>query len=544
MSYSEGSDIVLQESPYVFGIDLGTSNSAIAVVMRGQSRVLPVDGEKTCPSVVSFREDSTVLVGKQAKSRTLIDPANTVASIKRQIGTDWRGTFAGQSGKEYTPEDIAAEVLSKLVNAAVEDSTLDGTPRQVVITVPANFTEVQRQATKRAAEMVYLEVLYLLEEPTAAAIAYAVDHDRSQTILVYDLGGGTFDVSILDVETRENGPAEFRIRAKAGVPQLGGDDFDRRIMAIAAQQLTAESGIDIMDLNRDQGVNKKSLREAQQKLKEASERAKIELGEMSITNITAPSILKDGDGHVYDLNVELTREQFEESVRDLLLQSQEAVHTALSAGGLNIDDISRIIMVGASTKMPIVRAMITEMFGREPYSDMDPDTAVARGAAIFGNRLRTASRTDDIVDQPGGLDITPEPIILHDKVSHNLGIEISGGRFSCIIALGTDIPVAPTSAGTDTLPAPAEPLSQSKVFTTQRDNMTEIQINVYQADRDVSYVSDDGCSFIGEFLISGVPAKPRGQEQIEVTFEINQSNLLRVHARSSTSEQAIEVNRS
>ncbi|MEL7418891.1 MAG: Hsp70 family protein, partial [Cyanobacteria bacterium J06555_3] len=257
-------EIISKKSPYIMGIDLGTSNSAIAVYTKGQAEIIPIDGSKTLPSVFSVRKGD-ILIGRQARSRFLVDPENTVASIKREIGGDWSKEFKDISGKVYTPTDISSAILNKLVIGAVEAGTVElrGTPSFAVICIPANFNEAQKSATKEAGELANLEVLYLLEEPVAAAIAYALDKERDQTILVYDLGGGTFDVSILQVDSTKSDRDQLKILAKEGVSQLGGDDFDRQIMEIAGQKFQKESEIDIFDLKKDQGINKKALREAQ-----------------------------------------------------------------------------------------------------------------------------------------------------------------------------------------------------------------------------------------------------------------------------------------
>jgi molecular chaperone DnaK len=252
----ESGGIRTVESPYVVGIDLGTSNSAIAVFADREAKVIPVEGDKTCPSVVGFREDGSVVVGRQARARVLIDPENTVVSVKRLLGTDWKKSFVGQGETQYTPTDISAKILEKLINGSIQNEVCDlkGMPKRVVITIPANFDDAKRQATLDAANMIGLNVLYLLEEPTAAALAYAVDRNTDQTILVYDLGGGTFDVSILDVATEQGTGGNFKVLAKEGIPLLGGDDFDRKLMELASEEFKKTSNVDVMDLTKDQGI--------------------------------------------------------------------------------------------------------------------------------------------------------------------------------------------------------------------------------------------------------------------------------------------------
>lgn len=525
--------IILKNSPYILGIDLGTSNSAVSIFVRGNADVIPIDGLKACPSVVSIREGGEVMVGRQARNRIMIDPDNTVASIKREMGSNWTKEFSNMPDRIYTPSDISAEILTKLMDGVQQSGTVDlrGTPRYAVICIPANFNDAQKNATKEAAALANLEVLYLLEEPVAAAIAYALDKERDQTILVYDLGGGTFDVSILNVDSSSDGPAQLKVLGKAGVPRLGGDDFDLAIMTIAAEKLKNESGVDILDLKKDQGISVKSLREAQQKLKDASETAKVELTDVASTQITIPNIIKDESGNVHALDIEITREQFNDSIRDLILQSKDAVQRALEEAKLKIEDISRIILVGGSTRVPLVKDMLTEMFGKEPYSDTDPDVVVARGAAIFGASLGVPS---DKLDETEEILIEDKPestIEVNNIVTHYLGIETVGGKFNCLLEKGLEIPAE-------------TPLTVSKDFTTQRDNMSEINIRVYQSELPSDYVGIDGVMGIGEFFLAGIPPKPRGQERITVTFAIDQQNTLKVTAKSSSSSGDLEINRS
>ncbi|HLK57925.1 MAG TPA: Hsp70 family protein, partial [Chthonomonadaceae bacterium] len=418
--------------------------------------------------------------------------------------------------------------LSKLVTGAQQAGTMDlkGTPRLVVICCPANFDDAKKNATIEAGRLANLEVLRLLEEPVAAAIAYALDKTGGvdQTILVYDLGGGTFDVSILQAISRGmDAPAEFRVLAKAGVPILGGDDFDRKIMEIAAAQFETISGIHILQDTKDWGISRKALREAQQKLKEAAEAAKRGLTEAETAPIELPNLIKDEAGNLHSLEMEITREQFNDAVRDLILESKTAIEQALSEAQLTIDDISRIILVGGSTKVPLVKEMLTQMFGKEPYGDVDPDTVVARGAAIFGATLTMPSSMED----------APPVITIYDIVTHHLGIEVAGGKFSRLIEKGVEIPED-------------GPLTASKEYGTQRDNQTEIAIRVYQAATDTvpEYVATEGVTCIGEFFITGIPPKPAREEHVTITFEIDRQNLLKVRATSSSSTGELDIQRS
>jgi molecular chaperone DnaK (HSP70) len=527
-------EIRVAKSPYVVGIDLGTSNSAITVFIKGQAEIIPIDGSKTLPSVFGVR-NGEILVGRQARNRLMIDPENTVVSIKREIGSNWKKQFEGLPNKEYTPTDISAEILSKLVSGAVEAGTVDlrGHPCYTVICIPANFNDAQKVATIEAAKLANLEVLYLLEEPVAAAIAYGLEKERDQTILVYDLGGGTFDVSILQIDSTK-GEREFRILAKEGIHKLGGDDFDLKIMEMAAEKLAQVSGIELLNLEKDQGINKKSLRQAQQKLKDAAETAKWELSEAQTARLDIPNLIKDESGNVHNLEMEITRAEFNESIREQIAQSKEAVERALASvkrqegEPFTIEDIDRIILVGGSTRIPLVKEMLTQMFGKEPYSDTDPDTAIARGAAIFAATLNVPSsdlESLDPNDKPDG------EFKIFNIVTHFLGIEVTGGKFSCLINKGLEI-------------SPDAPLVHSENYTTHRDNMSELSIRVYQSDREVDFIrQEEGVECIGEFFISILP-KPAGEEKIEITFAINQQNLLKVTATSSSSAGELEIQRS
>ena len=515
-------------SPYIFGIDLGTSNSCISIFRKGASEVVPVEGNPTCPSVMTVLKNGDIVVGRQAQARLMIDPENTVASVKRKMGQEWSKEFEGLPDKQYSPTDISAEVLAKLTMAA-QDSEIDlrGAPRYAVVCIPANFNDAQKTATKEAAQLAGIEVLSLLEEPSAAALAYACERDRDQTILVYDLGGGTFDAAILKVDSK-GGSANFEFLAKEGIHELGGDDFDKKIMELAAAKVLEESGVDILDDKKDQGIKARSLREAQQKMKEAAETAKCELTETASAEITLPNLIKDEEGKVHSLEFSLTRDEFNDAIRPLILQSKEAVEKALKDADLEMADISRIILVGGSTLVPLVKEMLTEMFGKEPYGDANPHTVVSRGAAIYGAHLGVPSDPDtndaNAEDEFGGT------IDIKDIVTHHLGIEIAGGKFNCIIEKGTEIPED-------------GPLAATKQYGNQRDNQTEIKIAVFQSLEEVEFVSEDSAECIGEFYLSGIPPKPKGQEKIDVTFEIDRQNLLHVHAKSSSSEGELEIQR-
>ena len=514
-----------RNSPYIVGIDLGTSNSAIAVYVKEKAEIIPIEGRKTLPSVVSIIDKETILVGQPARSRLFLDPDNTVTSVKREMGNgNWKKEFKNLPGKEYTPTDISTEILSKLVASAQQSSMeiLRGTPRYAIICIPANFDDSQKQATIEAGKLANLEVIQLIEEPVAAAIAYALEKERDQTILVYDLGGGTFDVSILKVDSTQENISNFKILSKEGVSKLGGDDFDYKIMEIAAQKFKEQSGIDILDIKKDQGISVKALRETQQKLKDKAETAKCELSEAQAAQISIPNLIKDESGNIYNLEIAITRSEFNEAIRPLLLQSIEATKKALLSAKLTSEDVSRIILVGGSTRVPLVREILFDIFKKEPYGDIDPDTVVAQGAASF-------AATFELPEIKPQLD---HKLVIDNIVTHFLGIESQGGKFSCLIEKDLSIP-------TD------KPLEISKEYTTQRDNQTNLRINVYQSNEHTEFVKTEGVKLIGEFHVSRIPSKPKGQEKIIINFALDQQNLLKVTAKSTTSTAGgeLEINR-
>ncbi len=523
-------DIVEKASSYVLGIDLGTTNCAAGIYKTGKTEIININGTKTMPSVMSVLKDGEILVGSQAKSRSIIAPESTVSSIKRHIATDWTKEFEEIPGKVFTPVEVSAEILLKLIDGILQNETFDlgGTPKYAVICVPANFNDAQKKATQMAGELANLELLTLLEEPIAAAYAYAIEKDRVQTVLVYDLGGGTFDVSILEVDSSGSANKQFKVLAKEGIQELGGDDFDQTIMERVAGEFAKASNIDIFDQDKDQGISSKKIREAQQKLLEAVVAAKHELSEATKTSIDIPNFIQDETGQPHHIdNFEITREQFNEEIRGLILQTKDSVEKALSAAKLEIEDIDRIILVGGSSKIPLVKEMLHEMFGKEPYSDTDPDTAIARGAAILG---ATMMLPDSELERPE--EDTPDFVIDTDNiVTHNLGIEVVGGKFNCLIPKDTEIPAE-------------VPVTVNKDYVTPHDNVTELAISVFQSSEDVEYVSSDSAKCIGGFFLKGIPPKPQGEESINVEFEIDSQNLLKVKATSSSSSDELEIRES
>lgn len=515
-------------SKSILGIDLGTSTSIVSVFQKGKSRVLQIDGKDYMPSVVSYVNKDTTLVGEQAKRRTIIDPKNTVTSIKRHMGEE--GYFVDINGEKYTPEQISSDILGKIVDSISTDSSLieEGPLRYAVICVPANFTENAKLATKAAAELAGLEVLALLEEPVAASIMYGFDSNRDQNILVYDLGGGTFDVCILKVKTKteekKTSKNSFHVLAKEGIAKLGGDDFDIKLMEFINENFREKNnGLDLLDLEKDQGISRKKMREAQQKLKEISENAKIELSSKEKVSIIAPNIIQTGEGEQLQLEIDITREQFEGAISPLLEKAGECVKLALDNAKLTVEDIDKIIMVGGSTLVPAVKKSIKDMFGIEPYSDYNPITIVSEGAAIYG--LSLSSLTDD------NNDIGNEII---NVVTHNLGIMTEGMRFSKIISKGAEIP----DQGS---------VIEEKEYHTIRENQTDVVVSIFQSSQDIEFINEkdeeenDKAIFIGEFTISDIPPGPKGSENINIKFEINHENLLKVSATAVGGAKVEEI---
>jgi len=514
--------IVEKPSGYVFGIDLGTTNTAISVYKNGKAQNLKVDGQKTMPSVVSVLKTGEILVGSQAKSRTLLAPESTVYSIKRQMGTGWKKTFEELPGREFSATDISAEILHQLVTKVQqnESSELDGHPKYVVVCVPAIFNDAQRKATRKAAAIAGLEVLTLLEEPVAAAYAYAMEKERDQTILIYDLGGGTFDVSILKVDSTQDHHKRFTVLAKEGVAHLGGDDFDQILMDVVACEFTSSTGIHLFDPQKHPGISRKKFLLAQQKILDAVNTAKHELSEATTATIDIPNLIQDEKGQAYHIEEHiLTRIEFYGEIRDLIYATREAVSRSLIAAKLTIAGIDRIILVGGSTRIPFIREMLKDYFKKEPYSDMDPDTAIARGAAILGSILLLP---DPDLSKPENLPAFS--IEQQDIVTHYMGIEVIGGKFSVLIEKGTPI-------------LSSHPVVVHNEYTTPRDYMTELIIRVYQSPERVEHVADKGVECIGEFVLKGILPKPKGEERILVMFEINSENLLTVSASSSSSAE-------
>jgi molecular chaperone DnaK len=471
----------------VIGIDLGTTNSCVAVKEGDHITVITnAEGARTTPSVVAFTKDKDRLVGQLAKRQAIVNPERTISSIKRKMGSDYRIDIDGVS---QTPQQISAMILQKLRRDAEE--YLGEKIGQAVITVPAYFTDAQRQATKDAGKIAGLEVLRIINEPTAAALAYGMDKGGENKILVFDLGGGTFDVSVLDVGI-EDGVIE--VLATSGDNLLGGDDWDQKIVDLMVSDFRKNEGI---DLSRD--------RMALQRLREAAEKAKIELSTLSETSISLPFITADSSGPKH-LEMSFTRARFEEITRPLLERVVEPTRRALNDSGLTREEINKVLLVGGATRMPMVQKKIMELFGKEPTKGINPDECVAVGAAIQGAIL-TGEHKD---------------IILVDVTPLSLGIETLGGVFTKIIDRNTAIPV-----------------SKSQIFSTASDSQPQVEIHVLQGER---AMAGDNVT-LGKFFLDGIPPAPRGVPQIEVTFDIDVNGILNVSARDkgTSREQHVTI---
>ncbi len=469
----------------IIGIDLGTTNSCVAVMEGGEPVVIAnAEGARTTPSVVAFTKDGERLVGQIAKRQAITNPNRTISSIKRQMGTAYKVDI---DGKSYTPQEISAMILQKLKTDA--EAYLGETVTQAVITVPAYFSDSQRQATKDAGRIAGLEVLRIINEPTAASLAYGLDKEEAHKILVYDLGGGTFDVSILEI-----GDGVFEVLATNGDTRLGGDDFDNRVIDYIADTFQRENGIDL-----------KKDRMAYQRLKEAAEKAKIELSGAMTTNINLPFITADATGPKH-LDMTLTRAKFNELTADLVEKTIGPMNAALKDAGLTAAQIDKVILVGGSTRIPAVQDAVKKVTGKEPFKGINPDECVAIGAAI----------------QAGVLGGEVKDVLLLDVTPLSLGLETEGHIFTKLIERNTTIPT-----------------QKSQIFSTAADGQTTVEIHVLQGERPMAYDNKT----LGRFQLTGIPAAPRGVPQIEVTFNIDRNGIVNVSAKDlgTGNEQKVTI---
>ena len=466
------------------GIDLGTTNSVVAILEGGEPTVIAnAEGNRTTPSIVAFKSDDT-LVGELAKRQAITNPDNTVRSIKRKVGSNWKQSF---EDKEYTPQEISARILQKLKRDA--EAYLGDKVTEAVITVPAYFNDAERQATKEAGQIAGLEVLRIINEPTAASLAYGLENNEDQKILVFDLGGGTFDVSILEISE-----GVFEVKSTSGDSKLGGDDWDQRIMDWIIEKFKSSTGIDLSNDNM-----------AIQRIQEGAEKAKIELSSTSETEINLPFLTANDSGPQH-LVEKLSRSEFEKITADLVERTKAPVENALKDAGMSYSDIDHIILVGGSTRMPSVQELVKSLTGKDPHKGVNPDEVVASGAAIQAGVLK-----GDVKD-----------VLLLDVTPLTLGVETKGGIMTKMIERNTTIPT-----------------KRSEVFSTAENNQTQVEIHILQGEREVA----SGNKSLGRFTLTDIPAAMAGTPQIEVTFDIDANGIVNVNAKDlgTGKEQAITI---
>ena len=466
------------------GIDLGTTNSVVAVLEGGEPTVIAnAEGNRTTPSIVAFKGEE-VLVGELAKRQAITNPDNTVRSIKRQIGTNWKEKF---ENKDYTPQEVSARILQKLKRDA--ESYIGEDVTDAVVTVPAYFNDAERQATKEAGQIAGLNVLRIINEPTAAALAYGLENNEDQKILVYDLGGGTFDVSVLEISE-----GVFEVKSTSGDSKLGGDDWDERVMEWLVDKFKSSTGIDISEDKM-----------AMQRIKEGAEKAKIELSSTTETEVNLPFITANDSGPQHLLE-KLSRSEFEKITSDLVDRTKDPVNKAVKDAGLSFSDIQHIILVGGSTRIPAVQALVKSMTGKDPSKGVNPDEVVASGAAIQAGVLK-----GDVKD-----------VLLLDVTPLTLGVETKGGIMTKMIERNTTIPT-----------------KRSETFSTADDGQTQVEIHVLQGEREMA----SGNKSLGKFNLTDIPSAKAGTPQIEVTFDIDANGIVNVNAKDlgTGKEQAITI---
>jgi molecular chaperone DnaK len=466
------------------GIDLGTTNSVVAVLEGGEPAVIAnAEGNRTTPSIVAFKGEE-VLVGELAKRQAITNPDNTIRSIKREIGTSWKKEF---EGSEYTPQEISARILQKLKRDA--EAYLGEDVTEAVITVPAYFNDAERQATKEAGKIAGLNVLRIINEPTAASLAYGLENSEDQKILVYDLGGGTFDVSVLEISE-----GVFEVKSTSGDSKLGGDDWDQKVMDWLVEKFKSSTGIDIS-----------TDKMAMQRIKEGAEKAKIELSSTTETEINLPFITANDAGPQHLLE-KLSRSEFEKITADLVERTKDPVNKAIKDAALSFSDIDHIILVGGSTRIPSIQALVKSMTGKDPHKGVNPDEVVASGAAIQAGVLK-----GDVKD-----------VLLLDVTPLTLGVETKGGIVAKMIERNTTIPT-----------------KRSETFTTAEDGQTEVEIHVLQGEREMA----SGNKSLGKFKLTEIPSSKQGTPQIEVTFDIDANGIVNVNAKDlgTGKEQTITI---